>query len=492
MIYKKRKLIAALFTIIISSLVSGCTAASNTQGQVENESVVITETLPTQETTPEAGFNAPPTGMVQYEQNSSAGDSYMPEIGNQGYDVQHYAIQITLDPSTYYLEATNTIDLVTTMDDLTQISLDFAGLEISNISVNGKTAAYFREGKKLYIDLPSPASTGEQMQISISYAGEPLQEISPYVPFVDHLGIQYTESMAYIVSEPDGARYWMPVNDHPLDKATYDFKITVPEAYVAVSNGHFVDEVSSDGQSTYTWKLDDPAASSMITIAVGDYVRVESTSPKGVILRSYVTPGNQAAFEEMQPAIGEMIDWMGEQFGTYPFDEFGYVEVSDIGASLETQTMVIMSQASLLDEQVLAHEMAHMWFGDYVSLESWGDIWRNEGFATYVSFLWATRDNPQNMEVIRYKLAKNIEENPSGHALANPPAEEMFGSDSYYKGALLVYDLRKEMGDDAFFKGLRNYFEQYGGGAASREEFTAVMEAAAGTDLVSITEQWDY
>jgi aminopeptidase N len=312
------------------------------------------------------------------------------------------------------------------------------------------------------------------------------------VPFIDHLGIQYTDTMAYIVSEPDGARYWMPVNDTPLDKATYDFEITVPEKYVAVSNGHFVGKVSADGKSTYTWSLEDPAASSLITIAVGDYVLVESTSPKGVPLRSYVTSANQAAFEQLQPQIGEMIDWMSELFGPYPFDEFGYVEVSDIGASLESETMVIMSQGSLLDEQILAHEMSHMWFGDWVSLDSWGDIWRNEGFATYISFLWATRDNPQDMEVIRYKLAKDIEANPSGHALANPPAEELFGRDSYYKGALLVYDLRKEMGDEAFFNGLRTYFNQYGGGSASREEFTAVMEEAVGKSLVSITEQWDY
>jgi aminopeptidase N len=473
------------YFIVITFSATGCSPAVQSGYIQTDKNQQVEQNIPTQEIVVDKEafiFNA---------ENASAGDAYIPEIGNRGYDVQQYNLNITLDPGTYWVEGTMDVDLLITQDNLRQISFDLVGLSVNDVEVDNAPAdQFFSLNKKLYVDFTEPVENGSSHTISIQYAGQPVQEPSAYVPFIDYLGIQFREEMLYIVSEPDGARYWMPVNDHPLDKASYHMEITVPEQYVAASNGKLINTIEASDRTTFTWVNPEPLASGLVTIAVGKYERIESVSPDGIILRSYVTNESTTALEDMQPIIGEMIDWMSDLFGPYPFEEFGYVEVSDIGASLETQTMVIMSESALLDEGVLCHEMSHMWFGDWVSLNSWSEIWRNEGFATYVSLMWQYRNDEQGLDIYMEQLQENINSQPNNFPLNNPPSEEMFGRDSYYKGAVLAHALRKEVGDEAFFSGLKTYFNQYGGSTASDAEFQAIMEEASGRSLNDFFKNW--
>ena len=479
-----------ILTAIISFLLCACKpAAEPTIAQIEpavesatEVPVKATEILPTV---------IDKEAVILNEENASAGDTYIPDIGNRGYDVQQYHLNITLDPGTYWVEGLMSIDLTSTQDNLLQISFDLVDLNVSEVLIDGDPAdQYFLLKKKLFVDFVEPADKGSAHTIAIKYNGKPVQEQSDYVPFIDNLGIQFRENMLYVISEPDGARYWMPVNDHPRDKAGYHMEITVPEKFVAVSNGVLNETIENGNTTTYIWDNEEPIASALVTIAVGEYQRVDGKSPNGIPLRSYVTKQSVDEFTDMQPLIGEMIDWMGEQFGTYPFTEFGYVEVSDIGASLETQSMVIMSERSLFIESVLSHEMSHMWFGDWVNLDSWSEVWRNEGFATYIALMWKYRDNKAGLDEYMQEVDDVINDTSSGFPLNNPPAEEMFGRDSYDKGALLVHNLRNEIGDEAFFTGLQNYFNQYGGGSASDAQFQDIMEEAAGVSLDSFFTEW--
>jgi len=131
-----------------------------------------------------------------------------------------------------------------------------------------------------------------------------------------------------------------------------------------------------------------------------------------------------------------------------------------------------------------------MWFGNWVSLDSWSEMWRNEGFATYVSLLWEYRDDPEGLELQIEAIRSAVADNGPQYPLGNPPPESLFGFNTYFKGALLVHELRLEMGDEAFFSGLRAYLEQYGGGTASDAEFQAVMEKAAGKSLDAFFAEW--
>ena len=152
--------------------------------------------------------------------------------------------------------------------------------------------------------------------------------------------------------------------------------------------------------------------------------------------------------------------------------------------------MVVLSENGINSEVKLAHEMAHMWFGDWVSLDSWGDIWRSEGFATYIADLWLTRDDPAALDRQIELYRSLVSETPRDYPLNDPPRHEMFGRDSCIKGAVLVHDLRMEIGDEAFFSGLRAYYEEFGGRAASHQEFQATMEEAAGKSLETFFEDW--
>lgn len=417
----------------------------------------------------------------------SIGDPYAPELGNTGYDVEHYTLQIALDPrQDYQVTATAILEALAVTDNLGQLSLDFIGFDIDTLLVDGQPADYWREEGKLITTLPRPLTAGQPFTLSISYQGESVQAPSPYVGFASWLGLFYArDDTLYILSEPDGSRYWFPNNDHPRDKATYRFEVTVPEGFTAVANGALV-EVRDN---TYIWEHDYPMASYLATIAVGDYTRIDETSPAGIPLRHYTFTGSQGEFARSTEVTGEAIDWMSDLFGPYPFEEYGYVAVHAPGVSLETQTMVLLS-TGMLNERTVIHELAHMWFGDWVSLHSWGEMWRNEGFATYISIMWDHRDDPDGLALEMAGIRAAMEDNDDLPPLKNPPPPDLFNGYIYFGGALMVHELRQEMGDEAFFSGLQTYFQTYGGGTASDAEFMAVMEAAAGKSLDAFFADW--
>lgn len=320
---------------------------------------------------------------------------------------------------------------------------------------------------------------GEPFQAEIAYSGQPVAVGSKYLPFVSHLGLFYEpeQDNAYVASTPDGACYWFPANDHPLYKATFRVELTIPQGLTGVSNGRLVDQ-QSDIRSVFTdtlgsrfvWEENKPEATYLVTAATGNYLPVEGVSAQGVPLRSYIFSESQPEFSKYAETIGTMLDWMSARFGPYPFKAFGYITVSGLRASLETQTMVLLDQTSIA-ETTMAHELSHMWFGDWVSLDSWGEIWRNEGFATYVVLLWQTRDNPQALDEIISSYEQNSKRMSVNYSLNDPPPASMFDSTIYTKGAVVVHKLRQKMGDVAFFKGCRPIFKSMAVKPPPRQNF---------------------
>ncbi|MCI0398713.1 MAG: hypothetical protein L0322_27805 [Chloroflexi bacterium] len=425
----------------------------------------------------------------------SAGDPYIIELGNTGYDVQHYTLRLALDPAQPTVEGTTIIEAVATFHGLAQLSLDFIGFEVASVTVNGAAADFARQGKKLIVNLPAWLPAGAPFTLAVAYQGQPAVEQSPYLGFVDHLGLHYPDGNSlFTIAEPDGARYWFPANDHPLDKATFRFELVVPAGLTAVANGQLLETrpgLMPDGRTgeLFIWEHNHPMATYLAVVVVGRYQRLDSQSPGGVPLRHYVFPGLQTEFEEANAITGEAIDWMGDLFGPYPFEAFGLVTVQLPGASMETQTMVLLSDG-MIGRRTIAHELAHMWFGDWVSLESWASMWRNEGFATYTQILWETRGDPEALELQMEGVRSAVEGNDENYPIGNPPPGQLFEFNIYYKGALFVHALRQEMGDEAFFRGLRLYLERYGGGTASDAEFQATMEEAAGIPLDTLFTEW--
>ncbi len=466
-----------------------------------NATLTVTPTTaptatPTINHTPTVDLASQSAGLL-VQGAQTIGDPYSPELGNGGYLVSHYTLRLSLDPAQEAILAAHvTITAQSTLENLGQFSLDFVGFSIDALQVDGKDAQFTRQPYKLVIALPQPQPLGHPFAVDVTYHGKPVYEPSIYVPFEDHQGLRFMPELnrLYVVSEPDGSRYWFPCNDHPRNKASFTYELTVPEKMVGVANGDLMNTQTEipnalpDGRAgdRYTWEAKEPMATYLATVAVGDYVRMEGKSPKGIPLRSYVFRDQQAAYRAIQPRIGQMVDWMSDLIFPYPFTALGYVSADNFPGALEAQTMIVTGN---LDERTLVHELAHQWFGDWVSLDNWGDIWRNEGIATYFESMWMTQDNPARMAQELHRWQNEFNGSPPT-PLNNMPPKDMFSVQSYDGGAWLMSDLRAEMGDDAFFKGLRMYVQQYGGRAASTAQFQSAMEKAAGKSLSDFFKKW--
>ena len=417
------------------------------------------------------------------------------ELGSADYDVQHYDIQIALDPNKpYEIEAEVKIDAVIKQAGLEKISLDFVSLnfEIDQTLVDGQEAAYERRPSKLVLILPDVKEKGTALNINIAYHGKTTRFSSRFVPWVDHLGLFYPQGQEeiFIASEPDGARFWFPCNDHPRDKASFRYTVTVPGQYRVAANGLETSSETNDGYKEVVWEHPGPMATYLATIAVGKFERIETSSPvHGILIQDYVYPEYLTQAEEAFGNTAEAVDWMIDLLGPYPFESYGHVTVHAPGFALETQTMVLMS-VYMLRENVMIHELAHMYFGDWVSLDSWGEMWRNEGFPSYMQALWAYRDDPEGLKAHMDALTEVTLMREDLEPLNALSPNNLFDDETYVKGKVVAYALHQEVGDEAFFEGLRLYFERYGGGTASDAEFIAAMEEASGQDLGAFFEMW--
>ncbi len=440
----------------------------------------------------------PFAGRDLLEGGRTIGDPYIPELGNSGYDVQNYTIQLALNPAVPQITGHVRIEAIALADNLGQLWLDFAGFEITQLNVSGLPVAFAREAKKIRLTLAQPLMSGTLFAIDVSYQGEPARESSPYIGFTESLGLHAaSEDSMYTLSEPDGARYWFPANDHPRDKAFFRIEVTVPTHLMAVSNGRLIGLLQAESETlpgggsgqTFIWEHNQPMAPYLALVAVGPFERIDSVTPAGVSLRHYVTAEHREELVAAVSPIGEALDWMGELFGPYPFEAFGFVVTEMPPTAMETQTMVLVAP-EFVGQRTAVHELAHMWFGDWVSVDSWSEMWLKEGLATYIATLWETRENPESLDGQMEEVLAAVAQNTTQYPIGNPPPEYLLNYNTYFKGAAVIHALRRQIGDEAFFNGLRTYLARYGGRTASYAQFQAVMEETSGSSLDAFFAGW--
>ncbi len=369
---------------------------------------------------------------------SGIGDTYYQRMGNGGYDAQHYTLDLSVDMQTGAISGTTTIEAIATQN-LSAFNLDFAGLAISDLTVNGENVEYSRENRELTIMLPSALLEGETFTTTVTYSGIPGAGTTTGRSF--DAGWMWYGRGIFAAGEPSRAETWYPVNGHPRDKAIYSFRITVPQPYVVAANGLLQDTISNDDDTiTYVWEASDLMASYLVTVNIAEFAIYTDEGPDGLPIRNYF-PSYLAEYAETVFAPqAEMLTFYSEIFGPYPFEAYGAV-VADIelGFALETQTLSLFGRHTIIDvetgmlvhpsesETVIAHELAHQWFGDSVSLSNWEDIWLNEGFATYASWLWLAHTRGAD-ELDNYVRA--IYENlahPEAAVIESVPSMELSG-----------------------------------------------------------------
>ena len=417
------------------------------------------------------------------------GDSFYPKQGNGGYDALHYDIDLDIDPSDNTIEAVTTIKAAATQH-LSAFNLDLSGLMVSAVTVDGTTATFSRDGSELTVTPASTLVDGSEFTVAVSYSGSPQPLTDPSVGFTT-LGWHSQSDVIFVVSEPSGAMTWFPSNNHPSDKATFEFSLTVPNTVTAAATGVRTSETTANGKTTSTWVMDDPMATYLAAVYVGDFERSEQQVDGGPLIRNYLLRGTPDTTAEKLSVTAGAIDFIEKIVGPYPFDAYGTIVVPAYSSALENQTLSIHGPDAVTARKI-AHELAHQWFGNSSTPDDWSDIWMSEGFAEYVDIMYGADrtggDLNATMETVR-----------DGVVPADRPApkqitvEAMFDRNAVYlRGALTLHALRLEVGDDTFFDILRTIYERTAGANTSTEKFLEVVEELADADAGDLVESWLY
>jgi aminopeptidase N len=470
--------------LALAGLAAGLVSCRASDVTLERPPTTVENTTTTTTTT-----SAPPAGVAG---EAGAGDPYFPELGNGGYDVASYHIDLEWLPDEGAIDATTSITLTPTVD-LDTFNLDLVGLEVSSVTVIGEQASFTRAGRELTIDPAPVLPAGQPVGVTVAYGGVP--EALSLGSGVFGAGWQTDGRDAYVVSEPAGAATWFPANDHPTDKAQFSFELTVPADRVAVANGVLIDErTEPDGRRTALWRSADPMATYLASVVIGDVVIERREAATGLTLRDAYPPRYAADARALFDRTGEMVVAFEQWFGPFPFEVYGHVVVDEVlGFALENQTLSLFGTDLLgtgrEGERTVAHELAHQWFGNAVSPASWRDIWLNEGFATYAEWIWFQEAYGQP---IARSAERAYETADYGVAPGDPGNQELFQPTVYVRGALALHALSVAMGDEAFRALLREWPNRFLDSAASTEDLRDVAEELSGQDLGPVFDAWVY
>lgn len=386
------------------------------------------------------------------------------------------------------LDATATIEAVSTQQ-LTRFSFDFNRLQAGRVLVDGRRAKSVLSPGKLTITPATPIDSGAAFTVVIEYSGSPAPRRSAW----GLVGWEELEDGVIVASQPSGAPSWFPCNDHPSDKARYSIRVTTEQAYTVLCNGVLTGHSVSSGRASWQFEQQQPTASYLATVQIGRY----TTTP----IELGGVPGTLAYPKEIEARVeadcGQLPGMMAcfeEAFGPYPFD--GYTVVTtpdDLEIPLEAQGMAIFG-ANHIDgeggeERLMAHELAHQWFGNSVGLDAWQHIWLNEGFACYAEWLWSEHSGKESADSLARAARTKLKGLPADILVGDPGSADMFDDRIYKRGALTLHAVRLTIGDSAFFSLVKEWTDAHRHSTATTDDFRAL---AAGYDesLDGVFEAW--
>ena len=417
-------------------------------------------------------------------------DSVYPDVGDPGVDALHYDLELSWDPASRTLSGTEQLVFRATAD-AAQIRLDLtADLDATGVTLDGEPATARHDGKDLVVT--EPVEKDRFYTLALDYAGSPRPVPAPSRRRdTETLGFTVdAEGEVWTMQEPYGAYTWYAVNDQPSDKALYDVTIHAPQDWVGISNGTLTSRETSTGRTTTHWRLDDPAAAYLITLAIGSYQLTEDTGPRGLPI-TYWVPTDSASLVVDLERTPELLGWLERRLGPYPFDSLGIVVV-DSTSGMETQTMLTLGNDSYATSpEVIVHELAHQWYGDLVTPSDWRDVWMNEGMAMYLQGLWQD-------EVWQLGRDASVREWAADDARARrqagPPGRfdpRQFAADNVYLSpAVMWWRLRQRIGEEAFGRLLREWPQERAGTSTTREDYLAWIDAETGQRLSPLLTRW--
>lgn len=423
--------------------------------------------------------------------------TYLLEETEHNFDVLHYKFEWKIEFDTRYIQGKARIRARSLIEGLNFMTLHLgAAMNVYGITQNQIPLDYIHQNDQLNIFLTQNYGVDEELEVEITYQGFPKSSLN--------FSYHQDQPIIWSLDEPTGARDWFPCYDLPSDKATAEMKITVPDNMVAASNGSLIDVVNNnDTTASFIWKENYPIATYLIFVSATNYEKFSdyySMAAENMEVQYYAYPEHLHQAQEDFSVTVPMIEFYSQAFGEYPFsiEKYGMAEIPGY-TSMEHQTCTSFSAEAVRGtheyDWLIAHELAHQWWGDLVTPADWADIWLNEGFATYSDALWQEYVSGFDGFKSRMDDFKNIyftRHSGSDHSIFNPPPGHLFCVIEYEKAAWVLHMLRFVVGDDNFWKILKKYAQDYSYANAATEDFRSVCEQIHGADLQWFFDQWIY
>jgi aminopeptidase N len=430
-----------------------------------------------------------------------------PYARDRDYDLQHsrIALRFDLEQKEVIGDVTHTLTIL--REGTSKVAFDSVALTIQSVTVNKAPAKFESTASKLIVPLPAAAHSGEKFDVDIRYEGKPAKGLYFILPDKDYPN---RPKQIWSQGESEDTRYYLPTYDYPNDRLTTETILTVPASWITVANGRLVSIVKAgDGMKTWTWRESLPSSTYLITVVAGEFDEVQQTW-HGLPVTYYAPKGRGDRLLPNYERTPAMMEVFSKKLGVnYPWEKYAQVMVDDFVAggmensSATTNTSSSLRNAKLLPEfpgdedPLISHELAHQWFGDLVTCNDWGNVWLNEGFATFFEMVWSESHYPKDQA--DYERWKAIQEWLGQPGLYAKPVvrhdfddSSEFDDNAYGKGGLVLYMLRQQIGEDAFYRGLHHYLEVYRGKNVMTADLIKSIDEANHVNVQQFFDEWIY
>jgi aminopeptidase N len=415
-----------------------------------------------------------------------------------GVDAIHYAFRLSLDDGSNQIAGDAAITL-RIVEPVKVVALDLTtaaagkGMTVSAVTISGRPAAFTHAEDRLRIPLTAPVRTGEEITIGVSYTGVPGNGLR-LIPNI------HGERTIFSENWPNRARQWLPMIDHPYDKATGEFVVTAPAHYQVVANGRLVEELDvANGLRRTHWKQSVPIASWLYALGVARFAVHHYDVVRGIPQQVWVFPQNREQGATIFELTGRRaFEYFSDRIGPYSYEKLAHVQAAGIGGGTEHASVIFYGEKGVAGGRApVVHEVAHQWWGNAVTEKDWDDVWLSEGFATYFTHLYTEQFDGRDafvhglrgdVQTIR-NAHKSMPEQPIIHRNLSDMSR-VLNRLVYQKAGWVLHMLRGTIGTDQFWTGIREYYRRYRDQNASSDDFRQVMEQAAGVPLSWFFEQW--
>ncbi|NUL48357.1 M1 family metallopeptidase [Cellulosimicrobium funkei] len=426
------------------------------------------------------------------EENPALPDPYVPGSGTGDFTVGHYDLQLEVKLAANRIAGRARLE-GTVLNTLKRVELDLHALTVGKVAArSGRdtvkvTRTAVRNGR-LVIELGTELEAGADLSLEITYSGIPRMLRGLW----GEIGWEELEDGVLVAGQPNGAQTWFPCVDHPSVKSTYSIAISTDAGYLPVCNGTPTGHRRRSSREEWTWELREPAPSYLVTVQIGRYQLVAvpehdagPQTPAGAAPVFLAT--SPALLDRAQGALGvqtRMMECFSRHYGPYPFDRYTAVVTDDeLEIPLEAASLSIFGSnhldGSWASERLVAHELAHQWFGNALTLRQWRDIWLHEGFACYSEWVWGEESGHASLRTQARRAWRGLFLRPRTVVVADPGPELMFDDRIYKRGALTLYALRCALGTEVFAELIRSWVAEHRHGSVDTALFLAHAERHA-------------